>query len=309
MRFLPDRLTLSPFIPQAYDGERTLRNFRYRGATLTITVRGFGNAISSVTLDGRAIPRAEVPASLTGAHTLEVTMNGAHAPASINVVENRAAPEAPQAALRGNRLIWRAVPKAASYVVHRNGRRHGVTSQLFMRVEPSVALAEYQVKALDAEGFESYLSEPVRSVVQDSVIIAVPLDVSFDTTHAGAGDDGYVSLSASSNTELRFAIEVPVAGRYAIDARYANGSGPINSGSTAAVRSLMVDGERRGALVMPHRGTDLWTDWGYTNPLLVDLSAGSHTLALVYGPYDRNMDGAVSDALLDHVRVTRLAVP
>src|SRR5687767_11202301 len=137
MRFEHDRLAFQPFIPRLYDGERTLRNLRYRGATLTVTVRGFGNAVATATLDGRPLPNPEIPAGLTGAHTIELTMNGQVPPSSIHVVENRAAPATPLVSLRSGRLVWRAVPRAVSYVVHRNGRRSSVTTSTQARVEQS----------------------------------------------------------------------------------------------------------------------------------------------------------------------------
>ncbi|MDQ4079769.1 MAG: glycogen debranching protein, partial [Gemmatimonadota bacterium] len=71
MRFQYDRLAFRPFVPRAYDGERTLRNFRYRGMTLTVTVRGYGNGVASATLDGIPLLGPEIPAGLTGAHTID----------------------------------------------------------------------------------------------------------------------------------------------------------------------------------------------------------------------------------------------
>jgi hypothetical protein len=38
---------------------------------------------------------------------------------------------------------------------------------------------------------------------------------------------------------------------------------------------------------------------------VVSLSAGTHTLTMAYTPVDRNMNGAVNTALVDHLRVTR----
>jgi hypothetical protein len=306
LRFEHDRLAFRPYVPRLYDGERTLRNFRYRGATLTITVRGFGSAVASATLDGRPLPNPEIPAGLTGVHTIELTMNGEVPRSSITMVENRAAPATPQVALRAGRLVWRPVPRAVSYAVYRNGVRDAVTTATQARVERDDGLAEYQVKAVDARGVESFLSEPIRVVAPEAVIVARPSSAQTDTAHTGAGDDGYVELTAESNTQVEFAIDVPVAGTYSIDARYANGSGPINSGDKAAIRSLLVDGARVGSLVMPHRGADLWTDWGYSTALVVPLSAGAHTLTLSYTPIDRNMNGSVNTALVDHVRVTRI---
>jgi hypothetical protein len=307
MRFEYDRLAFRPFVPRAYDGERTLRNFRYRGSTLTITVRGFGNRVASATLDGRALPNPEIPAGLTGAHTIELTMNGEVGPSGINIVENRAAPATPLVALRAGRLVWRPVPRAVSYAIYQNGRRSSVTTSAQARVEQGSGLAEYQVTAIDASGTESFLSEPIRVVAPEAVIVVEPAGTATDTMQASTDGDGSVELTVDANTELLFTVEVPTAGVYAIDARYANGSGPINSGDKAAIRSLRVDGARIGSLVMPHRGVDVWTDWGYSSVLTTRLSAGSHTLSLAYTVVDRNMHGAVNTALLDHLRLTRLA--
>jgi hypothetical protein len=306
MRFEYDRLVFRPFIPRAYDGERTLRNFRYRGATLTITVRGFGNAVASATLDGRPLPKPEIAAGLTGPHTIEITMNGDVPHTAITVAENRAAPATPQVALRAGRLVWRTVPGAVSYAVHRNAVRHTVTTATRARVDREDGLSEYQVMAIDARGLESFLSEPIRVVPPNDVIIAQPPGAAIDTTHAGADRDQYLELTVEANTEVQFTVDVPVAATYAIDARYANGSGPINSGDKAAIRSLLVDGARVGSLVMPQRGTSLWTDWGYSSAIMVPLSAGTHTLTVAYTPVDRNMNGAVNTALVDHLRLTRI---
>jgi hypothetical protein len=308
LRFEYDRLSFRPFVPRAYEGERTLRNLRYRGSTLTITVRGFGDAVASATLDGRPLPNPEIPAGLTGAHTIELTMNGEVAASTITTVESRAAPATPLVSLRAGRLSWRPVRGAVSYVVRRNGRRASVTASTQTRIEQGDGLAEYQVMAIDARGVESFLSEPVRVVPEGAVIIAQPTAAVIDTIHAGADGDGYGELTVESNTEVRFTVEVPTAGTYAIDARYANGSGPINSGDKAAIRSVFADGARVGSLVMPQRGADLWTDWGYSSALTIPLSAGTHTLTLSYTPADRNMNGAVNTALVDHLRLTRLSI-
>ena len=309
MRFDYDRLVFRPFIPQAYDGERTLSNFRYRGATLTITVRGFGNAVATAMLDGRPLPHPEIPAGLTGPHTVELTMNGEVEPSRISIVPHRAAPATPLVALRSGRLVWRAVPRAVSYVVHRNGRRSSVTTSTQARVEPSTGLDEYQVMAVDASGVGSFLSEPIRVVPTDAVLLAEPSGALSDTTRTGTDGDGSVEITTDANTEVQFTVEIPVAGRYAIDARYANGSGPINTGDRAAIRSLLIDGTRVGSLVMPHRGVDLWNDWGYSSVVTTWLAPGSHAITLAYTLVDRNMNGAVNTALVDHLRLTRLGEP
>src|SRR5688500_6664619 len=102
MRFRPDRLELRPIVPPSYGGERTLSNLRYRDATLTITVRGHGDGVADVRLDGRPVERAQIPASLTGAHAIEIQMNGRWPAAAVNIVPNRWSPETPAVTREGD---------------------------------------------------------------------------------------------------------------------------------------------------------------------------------------------------------------
>src|SRR3569833_390570 len=69
-------LSVSPTLPAGW-GDVTLRGLRYRAATLTIALHGAGTRIRSFTLDGERVPGTAVPASLTGEHTIDVTLAGA----------------------------------------------------------------------------------------------------------------------------------------------------------------------------------------------------------------------------------------
>ncbi|MCG8923062.1 glycosyl hydrolase family 65 protein [Lentzea sp. CC55] len=75
LRYGDAGLTFAPTLPAGW-GDVTLRNLRYRDADLTISLRGAGTTIRSVTVDGRP-SRPEIPATLTGAHTVEITLTGA----------------------------------------------------------------------------------------------------------------------------------------------------------------------------------------------------------------------------------------
>jgi hypothetical protein len=50
-----------------------------------------------------------------------------------------------------------------------------------------------------------------------------------------------------------------------------------------------------------------WDLFGDSNAVVVELGAGPHSLAVSLAPEDRNMNGAVNEALVDGVRFTRLA--
>ncbi|HEX6372122.1 MAG TPA: hypothetical protein VF006_24575 [Longimicrobium sp.] len=306
MRFRPDRLELRPMVPPAYAGERTLSGLRYRGAVLTITVRGHGDAVASVRLDGRPVERAEIPATLAGAHTMEIQMNGRWTPTAINGVENHWSAETPAARMEGGLLVWEAVPGAVRYLVFKDG---GIEQGTLERQFPmrGGVVAEYQVAAVDSSGLTSFLSEPVRVEPEGAVIVARPMGAPLEREHAGFSGDGYVRLTRETNTTIEIPVTIACSGVYLVEPRYANGSGPINTDAKAAIRTLRVGSDDIGVLVMPQRGTDRWTDWGYGTGLRLELPADEYTLVLAFTDRDENMDGRVNTALLDHLRLTRLS--
>ena len=309
MRFAPHRLAFRPMVPPGYAGERTLSGLRYRGAVLTVTVRGFGDGVAGVRIDGRPAERAEIPAAMTGEHTVEIEMNGRWGEGRINRVENRWSPAAPiVTVLVGDSLGWAAIPGAARYVVYRNGRPAATTTATRVHVGRADRVAEYQVMAVDSTGLESYLSEPQLFARDEAVIVARPRGAPLEREHMGyTGDAGYVRLTKERNTTVEIPVQVRCGGEYLIAARYANGSGPINTDATAAIRTLLVDGREAGVLVMPQRGTDRWEEWGYGTAVRARLEPGAHTLTLTYTPLDENMDRRVNTALLDHLRLIHLS--
>ena len=152
IRLEPDRMAFRPMVPPSYGGERTLRGLRYRGATLTVAVRGYGDSVSSAKLDGAPVAHAEALASLTGEHTLELTMNGKWPATTTHVVANRFAPATPHASLKGTSLAWDAVKGAARYLVYRNGGPIARTTRTTAAARPRDGLEEYQVLAENAVG-------------------------------------------------------------------------------------------------------------------------------------------------------------
>lgn len=101
-------------------------------------------------------------------------------------------------------------------------------------------------------------------------------------------------------------------GEYAVvakgtnDWRYANGNGPINTENKCATRVLTVDGQVAGVSVFPHRGTDEWNNWGWSNATIINLNKGKHIVTLEFCDTVENMNIHVNEALLDQMRVTKL---
>jgi hypothetical protein len=113
-------------------------------------------------------------------------------------------------------------------------------------------------------------------------------------------------ITRNENILITIPIEVADDGLYAIDWRYANGNGPINTDNKCATRVLRIDGEAAGVSVFPHRGTDEWNNWGWSNACTINLTRGRHVVTLQFCDAVENMNIHVNQALLDQMRVTRL---
>ena len=73
-----------------------------------------------------------------------------------------------------------------------------------------------------------------------------------------------------------------------------------------AIRSLKIDSIYKGTIVLPQRGTNEWSNWGFSNPLKVCLKKGKHVVQLVLEDFDDNMNGKVNQAMIDYMRIIRI---
>jgi len=308
MSFTPDALTLAPVIPEAYGGTRMLKNFRYRDAMFTITVKGFGSEIASIVMDGKPTGSAIIPGDIKGEHHLEITMaNDDQSLRPINLVENGFSPETPVVSISDAYLHWGVTDAAATYLIYQNGELLGEDSTGTFPLPQETYYGEYQVLVVDKNGTQSFLSEPIDYVPADNIPVQVqPKHKSVQRRYPGYSGKGYVELLKDKNQRVRFVAKIQEPGRYSIDFRYANGHGPINTNNKCAIRTLLLNGEIIGAVVLPQRGVQNWADWGYSNALAVYLSKGKHELSLAFIDANNNMNQEVNSALLDHVRLTLL---
>ena len=168
--------------------------------------------------------------------------------------------------------------------------------------------AEYQVIAVGEGGLESFASEPLpvggepaaRQVQLETVAAKAALP------YKGFTGQGFVEVTADKNRTLTIPVPVPEAGLYAVDFRYANGNGPTNTNNKCAIRTLRLGSKPLGTIVLPQRGVDEWSNWGFSNAVLVHLEKGTQQLILAYEPANTNMNGAVNQAMLDYLRVQKV---
>ena len=335
IEYRSDGIHFKPFIPKAMKGERRLQNFRYRDAVLDMSISGFGNEIASFKVDGVEC-KPVFDLKLTGNHRIEITLsNRQPEPMQIAIAPNAYQPLTPTVTVKNGHLTWEATEGAASYVVLKDGRELGHTSELSYT---TTGEGEYAVAGISAQGLQGFMSEPVhfyeksvttyeveqyalpfdpeRKVVQQSegtggdikaesqkrIIGADLRDVNLGTTYG----KGVAQITRNENVIITIPVEVKETAAYAIDWRYANGNGPINTDNKCATRLLSIDGEQMGTNVFPHRGSGEWNNWGWSNPVVVSMTAGKHIITLEFNNEVENMNLLVNQALLDQMRITRL---
>ena len=117
---------------------------------------------------------------------------------------------------------------------------------------------------------------------------------------------GFVEVSTEKNRKIEIPVNVENAGKYLVDFRYSNGSGPWNTDNKAGIRSFYANNDYIGAVVFPQRGKDEWSDWGYSNSFTVELQKGQNQLLLKFEDWNNNMNVEVNRAMLDYLRLIPL---
>jgi len=306
MNFEPDKLTLLPFIPKSYQGERTLSNYKYRNAELTIAVKGYGSAIQSFKVDGEIQKEYFISGSLSGKHTIEIVMNNKIEKSKINLVPNEYAPETPALSYKNNAIEWTKIADASFYEIFKNGKFLEKTTKMTFPVIQEEMLNEYQVRSVAKNGLSSFLSSPFWYCGATTIIEMENYSPTSDNKFKNYSGKGYIVLERKNLFDITFPFTAAEEGDYAIDFRYANGNGPLNTENKCAIRSLMVDNQFAGAVVMPHRGENTWDVFDYSNGIHVHLTKGTHHFTITYRPSDENMNEEVNGAMLDCARIRLL---
>lgn len=225
----------------------------------------------------------------------------------INKVANYTALNVPVVNYSNGILSWLPVEGAKTYQVMRNGKLLQNTAETMVKVtEPNYS--EYQVMAADENQVSSFASEPIV-VAWKQFLNVYQLEKFAPKSGKNYKDfegEGFVEISKTVNRSINMPMEINSRGTYAISFRYANGNGPINTENKCAIRTLKADGRFMGTIVLPQRGTNEWSNWGFTNSMQMKLTEGKHQLSISFEPANENMNGEINQAMPDALYIYQI---
>ena len=283
-----ESITFRPFVPKNLKADRKVENFKYRNATLDISVSGYGDSIKSFKLDGVETADATVAGDLTGHHTVEIVMSDSfRKEMNINLQNPCWTPMVTLVNLEDGWFGWNAINDIERYEVYVGGKKVYESKETGCDMLPEWK-GDVQLVSVGKNGTRSFPTEPHnlnRKVVKD-----------FPET----------MLTKKSGKEFSITVDIPADGVWTLSWKYANATGPVTTDNNCGIRMLYVDGQKIGINVFPQRGEDDWDEWGWTNPEKLNLKAGKHTLTLRMESDADNMDIDINDFKIKSLSLTEL---
>lgn len=290
-------LSLRPVIPTALGGSHRLSSLEYRNMTLDITVNGTGDRPARFELDGQPCRDNIVADTLSGHHTVTVTMaNNEFAPSEIAFIADAVMPEKPVVATTEGALSCRIVGSndRLRYTLGINGVVTQDIKDGRFQLERPLCLTAAAVMAVDDNGFSSAPSDELLLIAPGDSMMVFHNDIPHELRksveasrrrkrrrHVRPQPD-HLEMTRSLNTSLTIHVNAPDSGSYFIGIEYWR---PIVNESL--LTDLQVNGHHAGTFVM-------YASFGLTNNLVAHLHKGRNTITLTHRrlPADTDDGGA-----------------
>lgn len=311
MDFQADTLFFKPFVPKSFTGKKTFREIRYRQAVLNVNINGTGDKIASFSVDGRATDNHYILGNITGEHNIDIVLSDNDIEKQTTTLsEQMWMPPTPILKVNSKTAHVTNATKGEAFDVFVNGTIFDRTTVSTIDIDRAIdgsLLTAMIVPVNEATGIKGFSASPVErydvaNLLQAEAFAEAGTSLIEDKEKA----DRFVETTRTKNTHIEFLLKAHRDGLFAVDVRYANGSGPINTDNKCAIRTLFVNGARAGTIVMPQRGLGEWLSTGFSNRLIVNLNKGENTISLDFvTPDNENMNGKTNTALIDYIRLIR----
>ena len=282
MNFLPGGIELNPRVPSCFAGVKTISNYHYRNAIFTITIKGYGNDWSKITLDGKELDYNFIDGSLKGEHKIVITMNGenagsgkitqAHSPATL--------PAEPQWKWNGLYGTNYTYSNALGYKILINGEPTYSMRDSVLGTRDSLTYRNYSIVAINKYG-QGFMASPHYIMLSakryniGNTLPASGMMIEFPKSFKHS----LVELRDDS-TWLSTTVTTANGGDYVLDLLYSNGNENPSFWSPCDMIQIWANGHNQGVVVVPPQGMNQWCSLNYSSHLQVKLLKGSNTIKM-----------------------------
>lgn len=287
-------LTINPFVPEEFGDSHILRNFHYRDAIFDLTVVGKGDVISTVMIDDEVVDAPRFPASLTGRHTMRITLSGlSSSPSGIKFAEKTVLPEGQVPTVDAEGIV--SLGRFDEFEVYRNGEllqriadgnRYRLPAPGIPTFYSFVPVADDSIAGIAAPCIMRHSNSGIIRVKATSIARTGTRMFNHRSADKTLGKQ-FVESSRFRNPRLQFKVNSPAGGKYLLQLVYLKGLGIVNPGRHYALRKIMVDDQYSGLLVLPQLTPADWkpdVKWwefrGESLPLPIELRAGQNSISI-----------------------------
>ncbi len=285
MKFLPNGIEFSPKVPACFQGKKTIKSFKYRNAMLDITIKGTGNNLSKISLDGKDLADNFIDGNIAGHHTIVITMNDIYTGAGkITLTKDLSyLPETPLWQWDGFYGTTYNYNGDYGYKILINDEERYSMRDSVLGTRDTVSYRSFSLLAVNKFG-SSYISKPHFITTTASTYEFARYNQQFILPIPMPGYSEYHPLDPIEITDTTSWVSIPLttseAGDYIVDVLYSNGSGQASLLAPCQMLEVTANGHLQGIVATPPLGEGQWLSKAYSSRLNVKLLKGDNTLQL-----------------------------
>lgn len=290
IRVNADSLFFEPVVPDFFQDKITLKNIKYRNATLNVEIQGNGTVIESFTLDGERKKSNSITSEMAhGLHDVVIRMAKDDSKRNLKEITGREneqlkAPSAPDIKwLTSQTGQFTGSTPPDNFIVYRNGVIDMEGSGKEVKLSNVKNFSEYCIVPVSKDGLKGFSAQPHYVYPKGSVMTLQAEEFYVPGTTLIKDkilSSRMVESAARKNRSLRFKVSLNKNEDVFLDVCYSNGNGKQFADSATVLREVWVNGKEAGTFFFAGRGDGWWLSTGMSNMVGCSLKEGENIIEI-----------------------------
>ena len=306
MNFLPNGIEFLPKVPICFSENKTITSFKYRNAVFDITIKGTGDELSSISLDGNNLADNFINADISGRHKIVITMNNNYTGSGKITLDNEAyyMPETPLWQWDGFYGTTYNYNANNGYKILINNVPSYSMRDSVLGTRDTVSYRSFSLMAVNKYG-NSYISKPhfITTSAKCYDFAKYNPQYTSDTTLPSFYGHKPIAI-VDDGTWVSIPVSTDEAGDYIIDVLYSNGNSFATMQAPCNMLEVSANGHKQGIIATPQLGIEQWLRTAYSSSLNVKLLKGENTIQMrMHQPAPPHT--SPTRILLSHMRIIK----